>query len=101
MDRIPARTAVMAEMVPIVAMPVMAAIGIPEEAVVAPIAVIEGTVIAIIITVIIGWAAYRDRDSIMAVAATASRQYQGGQTGRRQKFLSHLCLQISAPPSRR
>jgi hypothetical protein len=62
-DMIEAGPGVAAEMAAFIAVPDPVAAGIiPEETVIAPIAVIEGTVIAIIIAVVIARAARPDTD---------------------------------------
>jgi hypothetical protein len=59
---------VMAEMVAIIPMPTMVAIGIIEEAVVAPIAVVERTVVVVVIAVVVA-GADTDRDAITMPAS--------------------------------
>ena len=65
LDVIEARPGVTAEMAAFVAVPDPVATGIiPEEAVIAPIAVVEAAVIAIVIAVISGAAAETDIDPL-------------------------------------
>ena len=81
LDPVPvsAIAAVAAEMMPVIAMPIVAAVGIVESAIPAPIAVIEGAIRAVIIAVIIV-AAYRYADPFVTaetvIPGHAAAQYQ-------------------------
>jgi hypothetical protein len=64
LDMVEARSAVAAEMAAFIAMPDPVAARIPEEAVIAPIAVIEAAIIAIVIAVISAAAPESDIDTL-------------------------------------
>src|ERR1700734_2862934 len=85
---------VMAEMGAIVAMPIVAAVGVVEGAVVAPIAVIERAVEAVVIAVIIITHADAHRDMLAAGTALldgAAGYQDSRQSGRdRQDFAVHI-----------
>jgi hypothetical protein len=92
MDMIPAPAGIVMEMAAIVAVPGMAAVGVPEEAVIAPIAIVEGAIETVIIAVIVITAADRDTAPIRSGACA---QGQDGQD--RHTCLFHCFSPLAGP----
>src|ERR1700757_98614 len=87
----------MLEVMALVAVPVMAGIGVPEGAVITPIAIGKGSVIAVIIAVVIIGATGHAHTDRLAAGATRRRDQNQKSPGGVAGAFAHFILHTLAP----